>query len=111
MIKNCRVVLASRIGALPVFCSRIMYVPENLEKLFLGNFLWIEGNFHSLEMPRRSRANNCIRGIFHLSAGVADSRVNNPWWFVKDSFWVPKASCRKNCFFCPDSCFIFHFFP
>src|ERR1019366_7186418 len=71
MKKNRAGILGTDVRPLPVRRGRIVARPENLQQIFVANFLRIEFDFNRFRVSRAAGANVFIAWVFSFSARVA----------------------------------------
>ena len=98
MIENCGSVLCPNIGSLSVLCCRVVNVPEYLQKLFVGYFLWIVSDFDSLCMSSFIGADIFIGRVLQHTPSISYRRRNNTTEVSKRFFDMPKTSSSKGRF-------------
>ena len=72
---------------------------EGVQKGLVGETGWVEGNFDDLRMACAVGTDFFIGWVFKVAAFVSYGCVDNTGDLSKSSFYSPKTSCTKCCFF------------
>src|ERR1700722_136699 len=91
--KYSRAILRAYVRALAVERGWVVTLPEDGEKLEVGNPLRIEFHLHSFGMARVSAANILVGGILQGPAGVTDCNRSNARYLPEGVFNTPKTTC------------------
>ncbi len=63
---------------LAIHLSRIVFLPENIQQLFVRDFCRIVFQLHSFRVPCGTTAHFAVRWIHCLAASVTDCRLYHP---------------------------------
>lgn len=91
VIEDSGAILRSDVRSLPVFRRRVVILPENIEKLFVGDFCRIKNNLHNFGMPRAIGAYHFVCRVLHRPAAVTDGRFENARRRAKGLLHAPEA--------------------
>src|SRR6202167_5126513 len=95
MEKNSRTILRAYIWSLPVQRRWVVALPEDGEKLEVGNSARIEFHLDSFGVPGASAANILVSRILRGATRVARGYGRDPFHLPKCVLHTPETSCRE----------------
>src|ERR1700683_3165642 len=95
MEKNTRPLLRAYVRSLAVQRGRVVTLPEDGEKLEVGNSARIKFHLDSFGVPRASAANILVSRILHRAAGVTGGHGSDASPLPKCVLHAPETSCRE----------------
>jgi hypothetical protein len=101
--ENNGTVLRSGKVSLPAGLCRIMQVPENVEKVVVGDTCRIKNNANRFRMAGGTGFNLLVAGILKQTTGIACNRLKNAINLPERRLNIPEASCGKACSLTPAS--------
>src|ERR1700689_1477703 len=95
MKENSRTILRAYVWSLAVQRRRIVALPEDGEKLEVGNSARIKFHLDSFGLPGASAANILISRILHRAAGVTGGHGSDAFHLPECVLHTPETSCRE----------------
>ena len=71
-------------------------VPENIQKLFIGDLAWVVDHFHGFHMAGTSGRYLLIGGVFHMAAGIAGYGIDDAVDLFEIRFGAPETASGKD---------------